>query len=66
MGYYAAVYGSVWAESFLLDRRELAVAWAALALACGAQLVVREPCHRRADRMPSFDQPAGEIQHLGL
>ncbi|RPJ57217.1 MAG: hypothetical protein EHM24_29675, partial [Acidobacteria bacterium] len=38
VGYYAVVYLPAWAESFLLGRRELAVAWAALALACGARL----------------------------
>jgi len=64
--YYGAVYVPAWGESFLIAREELGVAWAALALVLGTQLVVREPSHPRADRMPSFDQPAGETQQLGL
>jgi hypothetical protein len=66
VGYYVAVYLPAWVEPAAIRRPELAVAWVALAVVCGARLWVRQPARPRADRMPSFDQPAGEIQRLGL
>ena len=65
-GYYVAVYLPAWAERVAIERPGLAVVSATLALGCLAQVAVREPSGPRADRVPSFDQPAGEIQQLGL
>ena len=66
VGYYVAVYLPAWVEPLALTRPVLAPVWAALTVVCAAQLRVPEPAASRADRMPSFDQPAGEIQQLGL
>jgi hypothetical protein len=65
VAYLLAVYTPAAFEAALIERRGLAIGWAALAAAC-AILVVRRQPHSREGRLPSFDVASGEVQRLGL